>query len=93
MGAGRTLFYASAPVFDRMPLVLYQRDDCKLCDEALAVLAAARAPAFESVWIDGDDALEARYGARVPVLRDAASDRELGWPFGADDVRRFVGAE
>ena len=75
-----------------MRLVLYQRDDCKLCDEALAILAAARAPDFESVWIDGDDALERVYGERVPVLRDASDDRELGWPFGVDDVRAFVGA-
>jgi hypothetical protein len=75
-----------------MPLILYQRDDCKLCDEALAVLAAARAPAFESVWIDDNAALEARYGERIPVLRDVASGRELGWPFGADEVRRFIGA-
>ena len=75
-----------------MRLVLYQRDDCKLCDEALAIVAAARAPDFESVWIDGDDALERVYGERVPVLRDASNDRELGWPFGVDDVRAFVGA-
>jgi Glutaredoxin-like domain (DUF836) len=75
-----------------MRLILYQRDDCTLCDEALAVLAAARAPDFASVWIDDDAGLESRYGARVPVLRDADGDRELGWPFGADDVRRFVGA-
>jgi len=73
-----------------MRLVLYQRDDCKLCDEALAVLAAARAPDFESVFIEDDAALEARYGERIPVLRDSASGRELGWPFGPDDVRGFV---
>ncbi|SBV36526.1 Glutaredoxin 2 [uncultured Stenotrophomonas sp.] len=63
-------------------LVLYQRDDCHLCDQALAVLAQARAPEFESVFVDEDDALEARYGVRVPVLRDAAG-RELDWPFDA----------
>jgi glutaredoxin-like protein DUF836 len=73
-----------------MRFVLYQRDDCKLCDEALGVLAAARAPDFESVWIDDDASLEARYGERIPVLRDTASERELGWPFGPDDVERFV---
>ena len=75
-----------------MRLVLYQRDDCKLCDEALAILATARAPEFESVWIDADAALERVYGERVPVLRDASDDRELGWPFDVDDVRAFVGA-
>ena len=73
-----------------MRLVLYQRDDCKLCDEALAVLAAARVPDFESVFIDDDVALEQRYGERIPVLRDAAGGQELGWPFDATDVARFV---
>jgi hypothetical protein len=59
---------------------LYLRDDCHLCDLALEALAAAGAPDFDSVFIDGDDALEARYGARVPVLR-LVDDRELDWPF------------
>jgi glutaredoxin len=66
-----------------MNLILYQRDDCPLCDKALAVLAAARVPEFESVWIDGDHALEQRYGTRVPVLRDEATGMELDWPFDA----------
>ena len=74
-----------------MRLRLFQRDDCPLCDEALAVLAAARTPDFEPVWIDEDTTLEARYGERVPVLRDELSDTELDWPFDADQVRAFVG--
>lgn len=73
-----------------MPLILYQRDDCPLCDQALAVLAAARAPEFDSVWIDEDDALEAAYGHRVPVLKDEVG-RELDWPFDARMVRAFLG--
>ena len=72
-------------------LILYQRDDCKLCDEAVALLSSVRAPEFESIWIDGDADLEARYGVRVPVLPDAASGRELDWPFDADALRRFLG--
>ena len=71
-------------------LLLYQRDDCKLCDEAIALLAAVRAPQFESVWIDDDAALEARYGMRVPVLRDEDSGRELDWPFDIDALRAFI---
>lgn len=62
-------------------LILYQRDDCHLCDLALAELASARAPDFASVFIDGDAALEERYGLRVPVLRDTRDGRELNWPF------------
>ena len=73
-----------------MGLLLFQRDHCHLCDQALAVLAAARAPAFESVFIDEDAALEARYGLRVPVLRDPTSGDELDWPFDADTLRVFL---
>jgi hypothetical protein len=73
-----------------MALLLFQRDDCHLCDLALEVLAAARAPDFESVFIDGDETLEARYGERIPVLRDAARGVELDWPFDARGVQLFL---
>lgn len=73
-----------------MPLILYQRDYCHLCDQALAVLAEARAPDFQSVWVDDSAAMVARYGSRVPVLRDDDSDRELDWPFDADAARQFI---
>jgi hypothetical protein len=74
------------------PLVLFQRDDCHLCDLALEVLAQARTPEFDSVFIDGDEALEARYGTRVPVLRDAATGNELEWPFDAEQLRAWLAA-
>ncbi len=75
---------------DEPRLTLFQRDDCPLCDAALEVMALARAPDFTSVWIDGDAGLEARYGDRVPVLRDEAHGTELNWPFDADAVRVFL---
>ena len=75
----------------QMRLNLYQRDECPLCDQALAVLAAARVPDFDTVWIDDDVELERRYGARVPVLRDEEGGRELDWPFEPDAVRAFLG--
>ena len=75
-----------------MRLTLYQRDDCHLCDLALALLAQVRAPEFDSVFIDGDDALEERYGLRVPVLREETRGVELAWPFEADALRRFLAA-
>ena len=73
-----------------MPLILYQRDDCHLCDLALGVLAEARVPEFESVFIDDDAALEARYGIRVPVLHRSDTGDELDWPFDAVAVARWV---
>ena len=70
--------------------ILYQRDDCHLCDLALGVLAQARLAEPESVFIDGDAALEARYGERVPVLRNAGTGAELDWPFDAEGVRHWL---
>lgn len=75
-----------------MHLILYQRDDCHLCDLALEVLAQARVPDFASVFIDDDPALDARYGERVPVLRDADSERELDWPFDHAAVSAWIAA-
>ena len=72
-------------------LLLFQRDDCHLCDLALDVLAAARVPEFDSVFIDDDDVLEARYGVRVPVLRDVGREVELDWPFDVARLRGFLG--
>ena len=72
--------------------LLFQRDDCQLCDEALALLAAARAPEFESVFIDDDPGLEARYGLRIPVFRDDGRGCELDWPFDPDALRAFLSA-
>lgn len=72
-----------------MKFVLYQRDDCHLCDQALAVLAQARAPEFVSVFIDEDDELETRYGSRVPVLCDSKGN-ELDWPFDSQTVNHWL---
>ncbi|MDR2871702.1 MAG: glutaredoxin family protein [Xanthomonadaceae bacterium] len=70
-----------------MSLILFQRDNCHLCDQALASLARAGIPDFESVFIDDDPALDERYGTRVPVLRDTATGEEWDWPFDAECLR------
>jgi hypothetical protein len=72
--------------------VLYQRDYCHLCDLALAVLAEARVPDFDSVWVDDSEDLESRYGTRVPVLRDLRDGRELDWPFDAAALTNWMAA-
>lgn len=69
---------------------LFQRDDCHLCDLALDVLARAAFPEFESVFVDDDPALEANYGHRVPVLRNAGTGVELDWPFDAVAARALA---
>ena len=76
-----------------MRWLLYVSDECELCDRALAVLAEARAPDFESVCIEDSPDLMERYGLRVPVLHDAIGRRDLGWPFDAEEVVRFLRGE
>ena len=61
-----------------MRLTLYSRNYCHLCDEMLAALAPLLGEfgvAVDVVDVDGDAALEQRFGALVPVLLHA--DTEL----------------
>jgi Glutaredoxin-like domain (DUF836) len=55
----------------RLTLTLLTRSCCHLCEEMLEAvrpLAAARGVAIAVIDVDGDPALEATYGDRVPVL-------------------------
>ncbi|MFM7274354.1 MAG: glutaredoxin family protein, partial [Gammaproteobacteria bacterium] len=62
--------------------------------EALLMpLAAAAGRSVVLAEIAGDDDLEARYGIRIPVLRDAASGREIGWPFDEAGVLALIAAD
>jgi glutaredoxin len=52
-------------------VVMYTRRGCHLCDEAWAILEAARQRfgcALRQVDIDADPALAERYGTQVPVV-------------------------
>ena len=76
-------------------VTLYSGTGCHLCEQAKDVLA----PVLEELdWhcqevnIRGDEALEALYGLRIPVLKTPAGD-EKGWPFSAGQVRRLLLAE
>jgi hypothetical protein len=56
---------------------MYSRRRCGLCDEARGVVTAVAQTVpldFEEVFIDGDDALEARYGLRIPVVEIAGRE-------------------
>ncbi|MDQ2962081.1 MAG: glutaredoxin family protein [Pseudomonadota bacterium] len=61
-----------------MRLTLLTRAYCHLCEEMraeVAPLAAAAAVPVDEIDVDGDPALAARWGDRVPVL--LAGEREL----------------
>ena len=72
-----------------MPLILYRRDDCELCDHAEAALRAAGVASYRSVVIGWDGGLAERYGERIPVLRRDDTGAELDWPFDAVAIRRL----
>jgi hypothetical protein len=52
-------------------LIFYTRNDCELCHEMEAVIAAELTKfdaRIRRIEIDGDPELEARFGTEVPVL-------------------------
>jgi len=40
----------------------------------------------DSVDISTDEELVILYGIRIPVIRNPAKDKELGWPFQLEDL-------
>ncbi len=73
----------------RHKLRLYGTEHCHLCDEAEAILRKAGIEA-NYIEIAGDDVLVTKYGMRIPVLHRMDTDAELGWPFDAAMVARFL---
>lgn len=76
-------------------LTLYSTVGCHLCEEAEALLASTLPAPGRRRWqvvdIADDDALFARYGWHIPVLRRADGE-ELRWPFDAEALRAFLQA-
>ncbi len=72
-----------------MEIRLYGTAFCHLCDEAKAILQEI---GIEAHYIDiaDDDELLEKYGIRIPVLERLDTAAELGWPFDADSVIRFL---
>ena len=72
-------------------LILYDRPDCHLCEQAMALIHAAGAGArCEQVDIEQDINLVRRYGLRIPVLRNCESGTELDWPFEMNALQAFL---
>ena len=71
-------------------VVLYERAECHLCDEARQELDALIGPdRYDRVDIDASDELVARYGFRVPVLAVDGVDR-LEAPITEPDLREVL---
>lgn len=70
-------------------LYLYGTDGCHLCHDAQQLLLALNL-VWEDVDIVEDDDLLQRYGTRIPVLKRAGSEVELGWPFDLQQIDAFL---
>ena len=73
-------------------LILYTTVGCHLCEHAELVLqefaAQPTAPQFDldEMDISTDEHLVELYGIRIPVLKNPANEKEVGWPFGLEDI-------
>ena len=72
-----------------MDIQLYGTTFCHLCEEAEAILLEVGIEA-DYVDIADDDELLEKYGIRIPVLKRVDTGAELGWPFDAVAVLRFL---
>jgi hypothetical protein len=75
--------------------ILYGTLGCHLCELAEVQLSAAMAQLAQAVDIecidiaDSDELVE-RFGVRIPVLRRARDQAELGWPFADIELLEFL---
>lgn len=70
-------------------VVLYGRRDCHLCADLRDALDGWPVTVTE-VDVDSDADLVRRFGARVPVLTDAAGNEICHYFFDADALRRHL---
>jgi hypothetical protein len=70
-------------------LELYGTDHCHLCEQADGLLRGMGVMAAPVDIVEDDEAF-ARYELRIPVLRRTDTGAELGWPFDAAAVTRFL---
>ena len=79
--------------FNVMKIVSYTGPQCSLCDLAeleLSKTAMYSALDIEKVNIRNDANLYHLYGARIPVLKRADDNREIGWPFDSSTLETFL---
>jgi len=76
-----------------MSFVLLGTEGCHLCEVAAGlIVSVAQGGAYDVYQEDIADSVEGveRYGTRIPVLRNERNGAELDWPFGPDEVHRFI---
>ncbi len=68
-------------------LYLFSTEGCHLCEQALELIEFLHVQPTE-VDIADDDALYARYGVTIPVLK--SDSQELQWPFNLEELQLWL---
>jgi len=69
----------------------YTTEGCHLCEQAWAlVIAQGLVSEMTQVEIIHDEADVARYGIRIPVIKNNNTDKEIGWPFDSIELAGFI---
>lgn len=75
-------------------VTLYTTLGCHLCEDAAELLRSysgtVQAVDIIEVEISDTDALIERYGIRIPVVAIPNTGIELGWPFNAEQLKKFL---
>ncbi|MDX1634838.1 MAG: glutaredoxin family protein [Marinobacter sp.] len=78
-----------------MELQFFTTSHCQLCDLAENLLIHTPLPEpipVDAIDIAQSEALVARYGTRIPVLRRTDTGAELDWPFDQAQLLAFLAA-
>jgi hypothetical protein len=71
--------------------VFYTTEGCHLCEQAWAIVTdQGLVSAMTQVEIIHEEADVARYGIRIPVIKNNLTEKEMGWPFDAEDLTNFT---
>ena len=71
-------------------LIIFSTVGCHLCEQAIDVIKIALQGEnclLDEIDIANDDALMEQYGIRIPVVKNPQNNKEVGWPFEAEDIR------
>jgi hypothetical protein len=67
---------------------------CSLCEDADKLLAQTldEAQLAQVAYVDVKSSAELyhHFAVKIPVLYDTKANRFMVWPFGTDDIKRFI---
>ncbi len=74
-------------------LEFFTTEGCHLCEEAekiLQLLISEKHVSVEVIDISSSEELVELYGIRLPVVRNASLNKEVGWPFAYEQLLTLI---